>query len=467
MSDNEICDATDDNPVSQFFYDGGVLLILVGLVQCFWGLARVCEHYFCSGLRIMCEELKIPDDVAGATFMAIGSSAADLIISVIALFVFKSTIGLGTIIGSEIFNHLAISACCALATRKPLVLNGNLFTREVVAYGLTLLALCWALGNGTLKKREFTECLSVHWYHGFVLMLLYCMYATLTVYYESLYRMYLTRFHPEYHKAYIKGKDEAGAKDLEMSIADKPINKLESSSSDQYQYQDQDQDQDQTAKPANGDELKKLDTCELADKLNAARPAPASLSLRQRTELFVHYVTYPMHLLIYYTVPDPSVPENRHLYWLTCLMSIAWMGALAEELLYCLSVLGSMIGLHPTLMGITISACGASMPTLWSSVVVARRGYADMAISNAMGANVFSVLVGLGLPWFIYPLYIDGVYYIEDDGIIPLIMLLLASLVSYWLLVRAYNWQIHSWMGWVFLIEYLFIVLLCVFYFFT
>ena len=39
----------------------------------FWGLAAVCEEYFVPSLNILCEELNIPDDVAGATFMAAGS----------------------------------------------------------------------------------------------------------------------------------------------------------------------------------------------------------------------------------------------------------------------------------------------------------------------------------------------------------------------------------------------------------
>jgi Ca2+/Na+ antiporter len=63
-------------------------------------------------------------------------------------------------------------------------------------------------------------------------------------------------------------------------------------------------------------------------------------------------------------------------------------------------------------MGLTVGAWGASMPTLWSSVVVAKRGSGDMAISNALGANVFSVLVGLGLPWFAYPLFTNKLVYI-------------------------------------------------------
>ena len=36
-----------------------------------------------------------------------------------------------------------------------------------------------------------------------------------------------------------------------------------------------------------------------------------------------------------------------------------------------------------------------------SSILVARDGYGDMAVSNAIGSNVFDINLGLGLPWFI------------------------------------------------------------------
>jgi hypothetical protein len=35
------------------------------MVMCFWGLALVCDHYFCSALMILCEETGIPENVAG------------------------------------------------------------------------------------------------------------------------------------------------------------------------------------------------------------------------------------------------------------------------------------------------------------------------------------------------------------------------------------------------------------------
>ena len=33
--------------------------------------------------------------------------------------------------------------------------------------------------------------------------------------------------------------------------------------------------------------------------------------------------------------------------------------------------------------------------------MVARDGHGDMAVSNSIGSNVFDILLGLGLPWFL------------------------------------------------------------------
>jgi len=59
---------------------GGFIIVVIIMMICFWGLALVCDHYFCSALMILCEDKGIPENVAGATIMAIGTSAADLMI---------------------------------------------------------------------------------------------------------------------------------------------------------------------------------------------------------------------------------------------------------------------------------------------------------------------------------------------------------------------------------------------------
>lgn len=45
-------------------------------------------------------------------------------------------------------------------------------------------------------------------------------------------------------------------------------------------------------------------------------------------------------------------------------------------------------------------AAGTSVPDTISSALVAGAGKGDMAVSNAVGSNIFVILLGLGLPWF-------------------------------------------------------------------
>lgn len=54
------------------------------------------------------------EDIAGATFMAMASSSPELFINCIGTFVTEGDIGVGTIVGSAVFNVLAVPACCGL-----------------------------------------------------------------------------------------------------------------------------------------------------------------------------------------------------------------------------------------------------------------------------------------------------------------------------------------------------------------
>lgn len=58
--------------------------------------------------------LNMSSDVAGATFMAAATSAPELFVNVIGTFITEGDIGVGTIVGSAVFNILAVSACCGI-----------------------------------------------------------------------------------------------------------------------------------------------------------------------------------------------------------------------------------------------------------------------------------------------------------------------------------------------------------------
>lgn len=69
--------------------------------------------------------------------------------------------------------------------------------------------------------------------------------------------------------------------------------------------------------------------------------------------------------------------------------------------LILINSIGSTLGIPDTVMGLTFVAAGVSVPDALSSLAVIKEGLGDMAVSNAVGSNVFDILVCLGLPWFI------------------------------------------------------------------
>lgn len=61
-------------------------------------------------------------------------------------------------------------------------------------------------------------------------------------------------------------------------------------------------------------------------------------------------------------------------------------------------------GMSQTLVGLTIVSVGTSLPELVTSVVAARKKEVDMALGNAIGSNVFNILMVLGIAAAISPI---------------------------------------------------------------
>ena len=64
------------------------------------------------------------------------------------------------------------------------------------------------------------------------------------------------------------------------------------------------------------------------------------------------------------------------------------------------------LGMSQTLIGLTIIAMGTSLPELVTSIVASRKDEVDMALGNAIGSNVFNILMVLGIASAISPISI-------------------------------------------------------------
>lgn len=87
------------------------------------------------------------------------------------------------------------------------------------------------------------------------------------------------------------------------------------------------------------------------------------------------------------------------------------------------------LGMSESLVGLTIVAMGTSIPELATSVVAALKNKAGMAIGNAIGSNIFNILLILGASATITPLRMGNITTVD------LLMLLLISLLV-WLFAR-------------------------------
>ena len=82
------------------------------------------------------------------------------------------------------------------------------------------------------------------------------------------------------------------------------------------------------------------------------------------------------------------------------------------------------------IIALTVLAAGTSVPDLISSIIVARQGRGEMAVANAVGSNIFDILVGLGLPWAIAIVVLGTDVHVGVDDLWTSTIVLLSTVVG-------------------------------------
>merc|ERR1719454_1893254 len=94
-------------------------------------------------------------------------------------------------------------------------------------------------------------------------------------------------------------------------------------------------------------------------------------------------------------MPSPSRTHGFALFTI----SILWIGICTYVMVDSTNRIGIILTVPPFVTGLIFLAAGTSIPDTLGSIAVARQGEGDMAIANALGSNVFDILIGLGVPW--------------------------------------------------------------------
>ncbi|XP_049880616.1 probable sodium/potassium/calcium exchanger CG1090 [Pectinophora gossypiella] len=494
---------------------GGLIIHVLVCVFTFIGLAIVCDEYFVSSLDRICEELKLAPDVAGATFMAAGSSAPELATVIIGVFCAQDDIGVSGVIGSAVFNIMFVISVCALCAGTVSHLNWWPLCRDCFFYALSILVMLCTICNGY-----------VSWPEALFMLIMYGVYCIALRFNTALERWAMTIKLPfklptreeqaalvTYKSAQAQPAAAAGdaqyteveGQTKETALQNPPYNP--DGAYDNAAY---------NAGPTNAwDPNSSWDPNNAwGEQTNTAAQAPAAIGWGLPPEptapaqaprpalsagstpgdapqpqpqpqapvvptyykakeynpetavnplikpananplqLAFWYVAYPIHWSCRHTMPDCRGPW----YPVTFLVSMLWISFYSYFMVWMITIIGFTLGIPDTVMGLTFVAAGVSVPDALSSLAVIKEGYGDMAVSNAVGSNVFDILVCLGLPWFIQTAIIQPGSHVNviSKGLVYSTLSLFSTVIFLVVATHANGWKLDRKYGAVLMVWYL------------
>jgi len=322
---------------------------ILALIVSFYLLAQVSDKYFIESLDRIARKLKMSHDMAGATLMAIGSSAPELFVAIIALVKpgDHAEIGIGTIVGSAVFNVLAIIGAVAIVKRSFLAWQPIL--RDLIFYCMALIILILTFYDGVIEIWE--AAIYVLFYGGYIWAVI-------------------------------------GWRKL-------------------FPYEDMDEatgvDYDATSESGGG----------LWEK-----------------------VFKPFDFVV-----DKLFPPIKY-YYSVFIISIVFIALLSWVLVESAIVISEILRVPKVIIALTVLAIGTSVPDMISSVIVAKQGRGGMALSNAVGSNIFDILIGLGLPWFFWILIKDQTVPVVTNDLFVSVVFLFGSVLVILVILLINNWVI-------------------------
>ncbi|GAA6232639.1 sodium/potassium/calcium exchanger 2-like [Lates japonicus] len=490
---------------------GYVVLHMFGMLYMFIALAIVCDEFFVPALTVITEKLEISDDVAGATFMAAGGSAPELFTSVIGVFVSHSNVGIGTIVGSAVFNILFVIGMCALFSKEVLNLTWWPLFRDVSFYIIGLLMLIYFFLDNQITLGESISLLLCY--------TCYVMFMKFNAKVELLIKSKLGSNQVDELEAAPKinapGDDEnklmakprlqreGSCASLHNSLMRNSIFQLMIHTldplSDEGRFKEKASilhkmakqkckddaanangvgapSQTQPSRNANSDKNIPNSTnvaVEVTPPMNGVaggdeggdddedEDQPLSLAWPDTNRKRLTYlVILPIVLPLWITLPDVRRETSARFFPMTFLGSICWIAFFSYLMVWWAHQVGETFWITEEIMGLTILAAGTSIPDLITSVIVARKGLGDMAVSSSVGSNIFDITVGLPFPWLLYNIINDfKPVEVSSNGLFCAIVLLFLMLLFVIISIAACKWKMSKFLGFLmFLLYFVFLI---------
>ena len=82
--------------------------------------------------------------------------------------------------------------------------------------------------------------------------------------------------------------------------------------------------------------------------------------------------------------------------WITFVTALLWVGLLAGEIVGAFTVLGAVIGMSPTTMGLTLLAFGNTVDNVFATMGLVKNGQSPVAITGVYAADTFTMFCVCG-----------------------------------------------------------------------
>lgn len=430
-----------------------ITLYVIWLFVLFLVLGLIASDFFCPNLSAISSSLRLTHNVAGVTFLALGNGAPD-VFSAMAAFSHPQTAGLavGALFGAGIFVTTVVAGSIALV--KPFTVASRPFLRDVIFY---MAAVFWTfniLYKGHISMGEAVGYLG-----------LYIVYVLTVIVSAYVYNR---------QKHQLNGSAQSSGREHEEILPPDSCRETQSGS-----IQAHDGEEYEPLLPYNQStaqiflnainpvdsrtwrrwhwsakvlkvvkvplEVLLLLTVPVVDTdkedhnwkrpLNCLHiitgPLVCVLTLQSgKYGLYLIEGEFPVWVLtvcigvflsaiVFFTTTNNYPPRYHFLYSLLgFVVSALLISAVASEIVSVLHLLGVVLSLSNTVLGLTLLAWGNSIGDCFADITIARQGYPRMAISACFGGIIFNMLFGVGLGCLLQMFHNNNVVTLEPEGVL-------------------------------------------------